>query len=319
MLYPKVEVPVELPLDTLHAHLANYNLQRMATAIPTTTWEDDERSAFEYRVLEGQYLETLRSTVKPLSPGYMGTTDNFVNWFESLTHWGAGQQHALFNWLATDATLAQMKWFLTQDAAVKKGFEDLVAFTQVGLPEQCKLECARNFWDEMGRGKQGSTQGSLLERTTQSLKLQPSIDTAVWESLALNNMMLGLATTRRYVYHSLGALGAAELMSSQRAAKVSSGMKRLGLDPWARSYYDLNAALDISHSCNWIREIIRPVVSANPECSQFIAEGALMRLHSDKLCFDRYSHELGLGQEIESCETSSVVFAPLGLRENVAY
>jgi hypothetical protein len=32
------------------------------------------------------------------------------------------------------------------------GYEDLLAMTQVKMSVKAKLEMARNFWDEMGRG-----------------------------------------------------------------------------------------------------------------------------------------------------------------------
>ena len=127
-----------------------------------------------------------------------------------------------------------------------------------------------------------------------NLGLQPSIDSTVWESLALANTMLGLATSRRYAYHSLGALGVIELTAPWRAARVAEGMRRLGFSRRARAYFDLHAVLDIEHSHAWNKEIIHPLVAANNECAQYFAEGALMRLQCGKLCFDRYSREFGI-------------------------
>jgi hypothetical protein len=85
-----------------------------------------------------------------------------------------GQQHPLFDWLAQEATLPQMRWFLTQEAAGEAGFEDLLACTQVKLPPQPKLECARNFWDEMGHGKQSAMHGQMLEHMVRELGLRPA-------------------------------------------------------------------------------------------------------------------------------------------------
>jgi hypothetical protein len=134
------------------------------------------------------------------------------------------------------------------------------------------------------------------------LKLSPSIETTVWESLALANTMLGLATSRRYTYHSLGALGVIELTAPWRAAKVSLAMQRLEFPRKSHRYFDLHATLDIAHSCAWIREIIAPLVSSDPECAQFIAEGALMRLRCGQLCYDRYGKHLKIGQAVPEPE-----------------
>lgn len=287
----------ELDAHGFHIRLAKYNASRMEIGSPTANWENDELLALEYRMHEGRFLENLRTSITAMVPQHTNSPDHFVRWFESLAEFGPSNHHPLFDWLANDATLSQMKWFLTQEIIVENGFDDLISRTQIGLPEQAKLECARNFWDEMGRGKTGATNDVLLKRMIDGLNLEPSIDDTVWESLARSNTMLGLATTRRYTYQSLGALGAAELTASQRTAKISAGMQRLSLGPWIRSFYDLSAALNIAHWRSWVREVIYPLIMASPTCAQFIAEGALMRLRCDELCFNRYSVELGLTKQ----------------------
>jgi hypothetical protein len=280
------------PDQQLHRRLARFNAARLKLDAPSLQWEDDLAREYDLRLLEGGCLEALRSAVRPAASGSAGDPAHFVQWFEALAHTGPGQQHPLFDWLAREASLAQMRWFLTQEAAGEAGFEDLLAYTQVKLPPRPKLECARNFWDEMGHGKESAMHGQMLDHMVRELDLHPTIDGTVWESLALANTMVGLATTRRYAYHAVGALGVIELTAPGRVRQVSAGMRRLGLSGRARAYFDLHAALDVSHARAWIREVIRPLVEADPGCGQFIAEGALMRLVCGKRCFERYSEEL---------------------------
>lgn len=275
-----------------HQQLAHFNVRRIEPTKPFLGWHKTLRDDLAWQLAEGNYLEALRQQVIPLIHGHAGDTEHFIGWFESLSDVGPGQQHALFDWLAHEATLAQMRWFLTQEAAGEAGFDDLVAYTQVKLPVRAKLECARNYWDEMGHGKQTAMHGEMLDRMVRALDLQPTIESTVWESLALGNTMLGLAMTRRFAYHSLGALGVVELTAPSRVRRVSEGMKRLGLDGRMRAYFDLHAALDVSHARAWIREIIRPLVEADPSCAPFIAEGAMMRLVCGERCFERYAAEL---------------------------
>ena len=66
--------------------------------------------------------------------------------------------------------------------------------TQVKMPAQAKLEMARNFWDEMGRGSEKGMHGPMLERLVSALQLKPAIETTAWESLALANAMTAMAT-----------------------------------------------------------------------------------------------------------------------------
>jgi hypothetical protein len=138
----------------------------------------------------------------------------------------------------------------------------------------------------------------------------------VWQSLALGNIMLGLAANRRYAYQSLGALGAIELTAPGRARCVNVGLKRLDVAPHARHYFALHATLDVKHSAAWNAEVLRPIVSANPQAAQAIAEGALLRLHAGQRCFERYREELGLNHPSRSSSANPPVRnpSPISLR-----
>ncbi len=218
--------------------------------------------------------------------------DGFVAWFEALEHDGPGQGDALFPWLAEHATMDEMRWFLTQEVAGEAGFDDLAALTQVKLSQRAKLEIARNYWDEMGRGNPKGMHGPMLEVIAERLGLRPTLDSTVAESLALANTMAGLACSRRYAYHSVGALGVIEQTAPSRAILVAKGLKRLGVRADDRHYFDLHAVLDVKHSEAWNAEAIHPLVAENPAVAPAIAEGALMRLEAGAACFERYRAEL---------------------------
>ena len=184
---------------------------------------------------------------------------------------------------------------MRQEVAGEAGFDDLVALTQVRLPEPAKLELARNYWDEMGRGKPSAMHGPMLGRLAEELELDASDPSqTVAESLGLSNLLIALAANRRYAYQSIGALGAVELTAPGRAAKVNAGLERLGLGGHARQYFALHATLDVQHSLAWNQECILPLVTSDPSLARPIAEGALLRLQAGLRCFERYRHELGL-------------------------
>jgi hypothetical protein len=229
----------------------------------------------------------------------------FSNGSPGFKKWGPVKM-TLFPWLARSATLEQMKWFLTQEVAGEAGFDDLTALTQVRLPRRAKLELARNYWDEMGRGNKKGMHGLLLETLAVSLGLMPRIETTVWEALALANTMAGLAANRRYAFHSIGALGVIEMTAPARAAAVAAGLKRLGIPAADRHYFDLHSILDVRHSLAWNAEAIRPLVADRPDVAFAIAEGALMRLNCGKRCFERYRLEFGL----TACTGSKEKFNP---------
>lgn len=278
--------------EALHLGLARWNHERLAPRAPGPDWLAELSRDTRMLRLEGSFVEAFRAHIAPLVEDAPEDPDGFIAWFEALKETGPGQYDPLFDWLASEASLDQMKWFLTQEAAGEAGFDDLVAYTQVKLPARPKLELARNYWDEMGRGSEGGMHGPMLDRTIQLLGLTPSIEGTCWQSLALANTMTALATTRRYVYQSIGALGAVELTAPTRVALVSDGLKRLGIAPAGRKYFQLHAQLDIEHSKAWNAEALIPLVSENPSCARHIAEGAVMRLVLGEQCFESYRAHL---------------------------
>lgn len=288
--------------ESFHRSLAHWNHRRLAVQTPSGDWQSDLNADFRMLRLEGAFIEAFRARVAPSVAEVPSDPAGFVAWFEALKDRGPGQWDQLFPWLAAEATLDELKWFLTQEAAGEAGFDDLVAYTQVKLPARPKLELARNYWDEMGRGNMGGMHGPMLDRTVKALALTPSIDETLWQSLCLANTMTALATTRRYVYQSVGALGVVELTAPTRVGSVAEGLKRLGCPAEARKYFMLHAQLDIEHSKAWNAEALVPLVEENPACARFIAEGAVMRLMCGEQCFEAYRSHLW-------CQADAVVYA----------
>jgi len=275
-----------------HEALSWFNRRRLATATPQDDWEATLADDSAMRLAEGRWIEAERAAAGARAASVPTDPDGFVAWFEDLQATGPGQGDPLFPWLAETATREEMRWFLQQEVAGEAGFDDLVAMTQVKMPPQPKMELANNYWDEMGRGNLKGMHGPMLDALAATLDLKPTIAGTVWESLALANTMVAFATSRRYAWHSVGALGVVELTAPGRSKKVAQGLRRLGLSDRERRYFDLHAVLDVKHSEDWNREVLRPLVAEDPSRARWIAEGALMRLACGARCFDRYRREL---------------------------
>jgi hypothetical protein len=268
--------------------LAHWNRQRLAPRLPDTDWRDALERDHEMRWLEVAFLEELREAVAAEAEAVPDDPDGFVAWFEGLRENGPGQDDALFPWIAEQANLEEMRWFLTQEAAGEAGFDDLVAMTQVRFPQQAKLELARNYWDEMGRGNAKGMHGPMLGRLIAALGLEPEIEATLPESLALANAMTAMATNRFYAWQSVGALGVIELTAPGRSACTARALRRLGLEPKDRLYFDIHSTLDVKHSAAWNREALRPLVAEDPARAHAIAEGALIRLACGARCYETY-------------------------------
>jgi hypothetical protein len=274
----------------LHRRLAKSHTARLAPRLTDLDWEQALQDEIICRKVERELVERERVAIAAQVRRVPTEPEAFIAWFEALKQNGPGQGDALFPWLAEQATLEDMCWFLRQEMAGEAGFDDLVALSQLKLPAQPKLEMARNYWDEMGQGHEGGMHGPLLASLGAALP-ETHIET-VWETLALGNLMVALATSRSYAYQSIGALGVIELTAPGRAELVNAGLKRLHFDGAARRYYALHATLDVRHSQTWNREVLAPLVKAEPEVARLLAEGALMRLRAGARCFERYRAEL---------------------------
>jgi hypothetical protein len=291
-LEPDVTSDLRSHPEELHFSLSQLNRARMAPSFASADWPASLDTEYRLRREEHRFVEAERAKVRARADEAPYEANAFVTWFEQLATTGPGQGDALFPWLANEATLAQMTWFLAQELAGEAGFDDLVALTQVKLSCRAKLELARNYWDEMGQGGAAGMHGPMLDSLGHALALSDVTEPTVWESLALANLMAALATNRHYTYQSIGALGVIELTAPGRSAHVNAGLKRLGIAGSARRYYALHATLDIKHSAAWNREVLQPLVTEDPRAARAIAEGALMRLQAGERCFARYRRAL---------------------------
>jgi Iron-containing redox enzyme len=290
--WPTYGTSTDLLTDGVQQQLARWNRERLAPRLPDADWRFTLERDQQMLVLEGQFIEALNEEIAHEAAEAPRDAEGFILWFEQLKQTGPGEGDPLFPWLAERATLDQMRWYLRQEAAGEAGFDDLTAYAQVKLPQRIKLELARNYWDEMGRGNAKGMHGPMLERLVEHLRLEPTIEHTVWESLALANAMTGLATRRDHAWHALGALGVIELTAPERSAAVAAGLKRLDVPAKIRNYFDLHATLDVKHSAAWNAEAIAPAIAEDPRRAQAIAEGALIRLTCGARCFERYRREL---------------------------
>ena len=274
--------------------LARYNEKRLRPALGSENWRADLAEEQQMKALEAEFVERERRGVAERAKSPPHEARGFMRWYEDLNDNGPGQGDPLFPWLAETASLPEMRWFIEQEIGGEAGFDDLVALTQVRMATTAKLELARNYWDEMGRGNRKGMHGPMLSALGKALGAQSTVDSTVWESLALTNMMVALAANRRYAYQSIGALGVIELTAPGRAVYVTRGLERLGVSSKASHYFALHAVLDVKHSAAWNREIIHSILAEEPRAATAIAEGALLRLTCGECCFRRYRNQFGL-------------------------
>jgi pyrroloquinoline quinone (PQQ) biosynthesis protein C len=281
--------------EVLHRGLNAFDRARLQPTVPSEEWQADLAMVHAVERIEARFVEEERMGTRAQLSLMPRTVPEFLNWFAGLKETGPGQYDPFFDYLAQEASREDLHYFIKQEYCGEIGFDDLIALTQVRLPQRAKLELARNFWDEQGQGKAEDMHGPLYTEMAHELGVGETDDREfLWETLAVANLLTALAYNRRYAWHSLGALSIIELTSPTRASRVAQGLERVGVSDAGCRYFRMHTVVDVEHWKAWLAEVIIPLVSETPDLMLPLAEGALLRLNAGARVIDRYRSELRL-------------------------
>lgn len=152
---------------------------------------------------------------------------NIVDELRALCQQHPASHHPLFDFLASEASAAQIDYFFKSDSALNLLFFDLVAMGLVGSLPETRAEIAQNLWDEIGRGSTEITHVNLykdlLKRRNIALPDNHFAHLYEWQGLAgYNAFMLG-GVNRLHYYKSLGVM-AMTSCSTRRSMKTGGGL-----------------------------------------------------------------------------------------------
>jgi hypothetical protein len=211
----------------------------------------------------------------------------FARWYQLTAFGHPLYEHDLYTFLASDATRAQLEWFLKMECAGEAAFDDLVALAQVGTRGEVKMEMASNYWDEMGRGRSQAVHTHLFHQLIDDLGIAaPDAGELPWEVLSGINLMIWSCIHRRNAFRAQGVLGAVELLAPQRCTRVVHGATRLGIRKKTVVYYGAHAIIDIGHAEGWLTHVISAQVRELPDARLGIAEGLIARADASLDYFD---------------------------------
>jgi hypothetical protein len=192
----------------------------------------------------------------------------------------------VYDWIAEEANLDEVRAYLTLEGGPDGGFDDLVALCQVGIEGEPKLELATNYWDEMGRGNLDEVHTELHHRMVQALGLE-TVDRRDQPVEALERSLLGstLATNRAFQPELVGALGLLELQAGPRCRRVVKGLTRLGCSDDALAFYEEHAVADPRHGKDWLDHVVGPLAERHPDWAPRMVTGASWRSHVNAAFF----------------------------------
>jgi hypothetical protein len=260
----------ESPLffERLHRALHRWNVRRHRPELPTRRWREEVEEDLRMRTLEGEWIEAERTVVAGQAREVPRSPDAFARWLAALDLDAPGRRDPLLGWIAARATLDQVHWFLQQELVTEAGLDVLVALTRLRISPGHAGQWTR------GGGRPGRPP-----------RLESAGPDTVWEALAVSNLLVGLASNRRYTWLAVGALAAADLTARDRVDPVDRALRRLGVGGQARVRAEASG-----RSC----EPLLALLEEDPERAPFLAEGALLRHRAGLRCVRRYRSELGV-------------------------
>ncbi len=200
---------------------------------------------------------------------------------------GRDQVPAIYRWVADHAGAAELLEFLALEGGPDGGFDDMVAACQVGIDGAAKVELARNYWDEMGRGDPARVHAELHRRLVQATGIR-AVARPDQPLEALERSLLGslLATNRHLQPEMVGALGLVEMQAGARCRKVVQGLRRVGAPDEAVAFYTEHAVADPVHGKDWLDQVISPLAD-DPRWAAGILRGAVWRALVNRQFFAR--------------------------------
>lgn len=210
---------------------------------------------------------------------------DFSGWYHDLKKTHHRNDRRFFDFLAEDASLEQLAFYISLEEQVDGRFDDIIALAQLGLNGDAKLALAENFWDEMGRGVLDDMHTVMFGKSSQYLRgllkrsrLAPERDIPV-EAYKNGNILLMYALRRRHALRLLGALTILEHSAPFRFERTVRGLRRVGAPSHVVDYHAVHIIVDAKHGDDLFHRVLLPLVREFPDTAADIALGAAIRYH----------------------------------------
>ena len=180
--------------------------------------------------------------------------------------------------MAAEGTLDQMRELCIHRSAYQLKEADPHTWGIPRLTGQAKAAMVEIQMDEYGSGRRGGMHSVLFGETMDALGLDASygfyLDRIPGSTLATVNLvsMLGLHRKRRAAL--VGHLALFEMSSVGPMSRYSECLKRLGVEPRARRFYDVHVEADARHEKVALDRMVNGLLDEEPECGPDIVLGA---------------------------------------------
>ena len=224
-----------------------YELHYRGFADVTESWEWNPGLLGFRAELEQLFLEHLVGHVGPPSPG--GEPAELDLHLRAVLD--ADDGPSLSRYVEIHADLAQFREFVIHRSAYQLKEADPHSWALPRLAGVAKAAMVEIQSDEYGEGELDAMHSELFATTMAELGLDPNygayLSRLPGSTLATVNLMSFFGLHRRWRGAIVGHLAAFEMSSSVPNRRYSNGLRRLGVGPTARRFYDVHVTADAVH------------------------------------------------------------------------
>jgi pyrroloquinoline quinone (PQQ) biosynthesis protein C len=304
----------EKTMAELALHRVLYSIYSGQISVPFNKgWRnlDDYRFVRLRELLECAWYENEKATCSHFFDSIPEYT-NFEVWAtENCRNHRSNVIHPIFNFLCNEATFEQLREFVIQETPFDIHFGDILAKMLPGVYGSAKSEFTKNFWDEMGRGKEKAMHRQLRINMTNDLGLTDDfyltdVERFIIEELRLANMYFHAVFNRALLPQAIGMMLVTELMVPGRFNQQIEGWRRVGWPDNKMNYLIEHTVVDVEHAEGWMQKVIKPILNMQPNILVEITLGMARRLqHAEEVCDAMLSSFKKTQQEMTYAEPSN--------------
>jgi hypothetical protein len=236
-------------------------------------WEWDPGLLRFRSELEHAFVDQLRDEVGPIAPHYPHTVTPTLDELITLS-----TDHSLATYLSAFGTLEELREFCVHRSAYQLKEADPHTFGIPRLTGEAKAAMAQIQYDEYGAGNAALMHSTLFGDTMIALGLDAAhgsyIEILPGVTLATVNLVSMFALHRRWRAALVGHLAVCEITSAEPMAKYAQAMRRLGVGPSGRRFFDVHADVDDHHATIARDRMVNGLIDTEPLLSSDLLFGA---------------------------------------------
>lgn len=185
---------------------------------------------------------------------------------------------SLSSYMLTQGTLAELREFAIHRSGYQLKEADPHTWAIPRLNGEAKAALVRMQKDEYGDGTASAMHCTLFADTMAALGLDPTygayIDQLPGTTLATGNLVTMFGLHRRLRGALVGHLAGFEMTSVVPMTRYSRALRRLGVGPRARHFYDVHVEADAVHEQVALHDMVGAFVEDEPELATEVLFGA---------------------------------------------